>query len=97
MRIRSFLEKGEVGGVQDVKTQFELWAYMVAKHYSISLQEVYSMSPEMFKQSIVWAGVMTQIQGEEQEKRMQEMKQKTKSNGNESVSIDHYKNFLDME
>lgn len=55
------------------------------------------MSPEMFKQSIVWAGVMTQIQGEEQEKRMQEMKQKTKSNGNESVSIDHYKNFLDME
>ncbi len=55
------------------------------------------MSPEMFKQSIVWAGVTTQIQGEEQEKRMEEMKQKTKSNGNESVSIDHYKNFLDME
>ncbi len=74
-----------------------MWAYMVAKHYGISLKEVYSMSPEMFKQSIVWAGVMTEIQSEKQAEMTKDMKRKSKAKGKESVSTDHYNNFLDME
>ncbi len=70
---------------------------MVAKHYGISLKEVYSMSPEMFKQSIVWAGVMTEIQSEKQAEMTKDMKRKSKAKGKESVSTDHYNNFLDME
>ena len=81
----------------DFRIQLQMWAYMVAKHYGISLQEVYSMSPEMFKQSIVWAGVMTEIQSEKQAAMTKDMKRTSKAKGKESVSTDHYNNFLDME
>ena len=60
-------------------------AYRVAKHYGVSLLEVYSMSPAIFKQSLAWALVVE----EEQVKQQEVAKQKAKSNGNETVRLDY--------
>ena len=60
MRVEKFLRKDKIDSESDLTTQVELWAYTIAKHYSISLLEVYSMPPRLFKQSLVWAMVATE-------------------------------------
>ena len=68
----------------------QLFAYIVAKHYSISLSEVYSMSEDVFKQSLSWALAMNEE--ERLEQKRQDMSDSTSS---EVVEFDY--TFLEME
>ena len=79
MRVDSFLKKEEYDSAEDFQTQIELWAYIIAKHYNISLTEVYSMPNNIFKQSLVWAMVAT----DENKKNIERKKQKAKSGDRE--------------
>ena len=91
MRVEKFLKKEEYNSADDFSTQIELWAYIIAKHYNISLTEVYSMPKQIFKQSLVWAMVST----DEKNKNIERKKQKAKSGDREVVGLDY--SFLDWE
>ena len=91
MKVRDFLKKERIETVEDLKMQVEVWAYMIAKHYGISLLEVYSMPKPLFKQSLIWAMAIT----EEQEQEQERTKQRAKSKGNETVNLDY--SFLEKE
>ena len=91
MRVDSFLKKEEYDSAEDYQTQIEFWAYIIAKHYNISLTEVYSMPNNIFKQSLVWAMAAT----DENNKRIERKKQEAKSGDREVVSLDY--SFLDWE
>jgi len=91
LRVDSFLKKEEYDSAEDFQTQIELWAYIIAKHYNISLTEVYSMPNNIFKQSLVWAMVVT----DENKKNIERKKQKAKSGDREVVNLDY--SFLDWE
>tara|TARA_R110002020_G_scaffold201043_6_gene403507 strand:+ start:855 stop:1067 length:213 start_codon:yes stop_codon:yes gene_type:complete len=67
--------------------QMQLFAYIVAKHYSISLHEVYNMSEPIFKQSLSWALAINE------EERLEGKKQRTESD--DTVEFDY--TFLEME
>ena len=67
-----------------------MFAYIVAKHYSISLTEVYQMEKEIFTQSLAWALAVNDE--EEKERKRQNMQDST---GNETVTLDY--SFLDRE
>jgi len=68
----------------------QLFAYIVAKHYSISLSEVYIMSEGIFKQSLSWALAMN-----EEERLEQKRQDVSSSTGSEVVEFDY--TFLEME
>jgi len=71
--------------------QLELWAYVIATHYSISLKEVHEMTPATFQQSLSWA-----LAGRnQQEKQMKRQRQEAKSGGRETVSLDY--DWLELE
>ena len=91
MRVESFLKKDKYDSVEDISTQIELWAYIIAKHFGISLMEVYSMPPHLFKQSLVWGMVST----EENNREIERKKQQAKAGDREVVSLDY--SFLDWE
>jgi len=91
LKVRDFIKKGEIETSEDFRLQNEALAYRVAKHYGVSLLEVCSMPPDIFKQSLIWA---LAIEEEEAEDRNREQ-QKAKSNGNETVNLDY--SFLDRE
>tara|TARA_R110002020_G_scaffold173731_1_gene364664 strand:- start:117 stop:395 length:279 start_codon:yes stop_codon:yes gene_type:complete len=89
--IEDFLHRNVVASPQDIEIQLQLWCYMVAKHFQISLKEVHEMSPETFQQSLAWALV-----GTNQQKQAQEVeRQKSKSGGKETVPLDY--NWLQNE
>ena len=70
--------------------QIQLFAYIVAKHYSISLSEVYNMREDIFKQSLSWALAMNE------EERLEQKRQDTSSStSSEVVEFDY--TFLEME
>ena len=87
MKVRQFLKKKKIESSEDLEMQMQLFAYIVAKHYSISLQEVYNMSEEIFKQSLSWALAINE------QERQEEKKQTTESN--DTVEFDY--TFLEME
>ncbi len=87
MKVRQFLKKKKIESSEDLELQMQLFAYIVAKHYSISLQEVYNMSEEIFKQSLSWALAINE------QERQEEKKQTTESN--DTVEFDY--TFLEME
>jgi len=91
VRVEKFLKKDKYDAVEDISTQIELWAYIIAKHFGISLMEVYSMPPRLFKQSLVWAMVST----EENNKEIERKKQQAKAGDREVVPLDY--SFLDWE
>ena len=91
MKVQQFLNRKQVDTAQDIGMQMQLFAYLVAKHYSISLTEVYQMSAEVFKQSLVWAMA---IEGE-QEKAMEKQRVKSNSGSSEIVTFDY--SFLNVE
>lgn len=91
MKVRGFLKKREVETSEDLKLQIETWAYIIAKHYGISLLEVYSMPRHLFRQSLVWALAIN----EEEKIQQKQQQQKAKSRGNETVNLDY--SFLDDE
>lgn len=89
--IEDFLHRNTVKSPQDIEIQLQLWSYMVAKHFQISLKEVHEMSPETFQQSLAWTLV-----GNNQEKQNQKVqKQQSKSGGKETVPLDY--NWLQNE
>ena len=70
--------------------QLQLFAYTVAKHYNISLTEVYNITPDIFKQSLVWAMVA------EEEKEKEERRQRvSEGESNDVVEFDY--SFLESE
>ncbi len=83
--IEAFLSRKTVATPDDVGMQMELWGYIVAKHYGISLKEVHEMTPETFQQSLVWALVGRS----QEEKEMKRQRQEAKSGGQETVSLDY--------
>tara|TARA_R110002167_G_scaffold15540_5_gene61972 strand:+ start:862 stop:1140 length:279 start_codon:yes stop_codon:yes gene_type:complete len=89
--IESFLSRKLLKTPQDLELQLETQAYIVAKHYSISIKEVHEMTPQQFYQSYTWAMV-----GRRQEEKEQK-KQNTASKGGsrETVSPDY--SFLNSE
>jgi hypothetical protein len=87
LKVRQFLKKKKIESSEDLEMQMQLFAYIVAKHYSISLQEVYNMSEEIFKQSLSWALAINEQERQEQKKQTTE--------SNDTVEFDY--SFLEME
>ena len=90
MKVQHFLKKGQIENVGDVYLHTQLFAYRIAKHYNISLGEVYNMSDELFKQSLVWA-----LAVEEEEERNRKIESAKSSTNQEVVTLDY--DFLDSE
>jgi hypothetical protein len=91
LKVQQYIEKKKIETPEDSEYQLQGLAYRVAKHYGISLLEVYSMPPALFKQSLAWALVVE----EEQQEQAKVQQQKAKSKGNETVRLDY--GFLDKE
>ncbi len=91
MKVRKFLDKKQYTEVEDLTLQAELYAYIVATHYNISLHDVYNMPLPIFKQSLKWALAVK----EEKEKEEKKQKQKSKAGDREVVGLDY--SFLDWE
>jgi hypothetical protein len=87
LRVRQFLKKRKIESSEDLEMQMQLFAYIVAKHYSISLQEVYNMSEEIFRQSLSWALAINEQEKQEQKKQKME--------SSDTVEFDY--TFLEME
>ena len=85
------MSRKQIENSEDVNLQMQLFAYIVAKHYGISLVEVYAMTEEIFKQSLIWA--MAINEKEEKEQRRQEMLSNSESG--ETVEFDY--SFLESE
>ena len=81
----TFLSRKTVASPEDIGLQMELWAYVVAKHYGISLKEVHEMTPETFQQSLTWALVGRN----QEEKEMKRQRQQANSGGQETVLLDY--------
>lgn len=90
MKLQEFLQKGKVDTLEEIELQFQMLAYIVAKHYGISLTEVLNMTPEVFTQSYVWAVAI-----EEERKSEYDRANKETTTGNETVKVDY--SFLEME
>tara|TARA_Y100000361_G_C10952096_1_gene234324 strand:- start:71 stop:349 length:279 start_codon:yes stop_codon:yes gene_type:complete len=90
LKIQQFLQKGQVENVGDVYLHTQLFAYRIAKHYNISLGEVYNMSDELFTQSLAWAMAV-----EEEQKKDAELQRTKASTSQEVVSLDY--DFLNAE
>lgn len=90
MKIRQFLKKKKIETSEDLKLQMELFAYIIAKHYNISLTEVYQMSDDVFRQSLSWALAIN-----EEEEKAREREEAQSSTNNEVVSFDY--SWLEQE
>ena len=91
MKVQQFMSRKQIENSEDVNLQMQLFAYIVAKHYGISLVEVYAMPEEIFKQSLIWA--MAINEKEEKEQRRQELLSNSESG--ETVEFDY--SFLESE
>jgi len=90
LKVQQFLNKSRIETPEDLVLQHQLFAYIVAKHYSISLTEVYQMEEDVFTQSLAWA--LAVQEEEEKEMRRQQMRDST---SNETVTLDY--TFLESE
>jgi|TARA_R100000951_G_scaffold57432_1_gene48238 hypothetical protein len=89
--IEDFLHRKKIESPADLELSLEMQAYIVAKHYSVSIKEVQEMSPQQFYQSFTWAMVGRR----QEEKAHKRDKQSAKSGGRETVSLDY--DFLNRE
>ena len=89
--IERFLSRKVINTPADLELQMEMKAYIVAKHYSISIKEVHEMTPQQFFQSFTWAIVGRK----EEEKANKRSNQSSKSGSRETVSLDY--DFLNTE
>tara|TARA_R100000995_G_scaffold17466_1_gene6914 strand:- start:645 stop:920 length:276 start_codon:yes stop_codon:yes gene_type:complete len=83
--IEKFLSRKQVVNPQDLELQLELWAYVIAQHFSISIKEVHEMSPQQFEQSLVW----TMVGRKEEEKAQKKQQKSSKGGSRETVSLDY--------
>tara|TARA_R100000995_G_scaffold47674_1_gene22678 strand:+ start:1650 stop:1925 length:276 start_codon:yes stop_codon:yes gene_type:complete len=88
LKVRQFLKKRRIESSEDLEMQMQLFAYIVAKHYSISLHEVYNMSEPIFRQSLSWALAINE------EEKLEHKRQKV-SDSDDTVEFDY--TFLEME
>ncbi len=58
------MEKADINMVESM----DVWAYMVAKHYGISLQDAFMMDPHMFIKSAELATAAKTVQNEQSKK-----------------------------
>jgi len=91
LKVQQFLQRKTIESPEDISLQLKLFAYLVAKHYGVSLTEVYQMSEEIFTQSLVWALAVEEEQGKEYERQ----RFIEKSGSNEIVTFDY--SFLEQE
>lgn len=91
MKVQQFMSRKQIITSDDINMQMQLLAYTVAKHYGISLVDVYAMPEDIFKQSLIWAMAINEKQ--EKEQRRQEMM--NKSGSGETVEFDY--SFLESE
>lgn len=91
MKVQQFLQKKTIDSPEDISLQLELFAYMVAKHYGVSLMEVYQMDEEVFRQSLVWAMAVE----EEQEKEAERQRFIENTDSSEIITFDY--SFLEQE
>jgi len=91
LKINDFLKKKHIETADDLGFQLQLFAYTVAKHYGISLREVYMMEESMFKQSLAWAMAV------EQEREEEEKKERLRNNSESNDTVDFDYTFLEME
>ena len=91
MKVKKFLDKKQYTEVEDLTLQAELYAYIVATHYNISLHDVYNMPLPIFQQSLKWALAVK----DEKDKKQEIEKQKSKAGDREVVGLDY--SFLDWE
>ena len=91
MKVKSFLKKKHYECGEDFNLQIQYWAYVIAKHYNISLLEVYNMPKAIFQQSLIWAMAVN----DETSKEREIQTQKAKANGREVVPLDY--SFLDKD
>lgn len=91
MKVRKFLDKKQYTEVEDLTLQAELYAYIVASHYGVSLHDVYNMPLPIFQQSLTWALAVK----EHKDKKRKVEKQKSKAGDREVVGLDY--SFLDWE
>ena len=89
--MQQFLQKKTIDSPEDISLQLELFAYMVAKHYGVSLMEVYQMDEEVFRQSLVWAMAVE----EEQEKEAERQRFIENTDSSEIITFDY--SFLEQE
>ncbi len=89
--MNKFLDKKQYTEVEDLTLQAELYAYIVASHYGVSLHDVYNMPLPIFQQSLTWALAVR----EHRDKNREVQKQKAKAGDKEVVSLDY--SFLDWE
>jgi hypothetical protein len=90
LKVERYLKTGKIDNPTDVYLHIQTFAYIIAKHYGVSLQEVYGMDRELFKQSLVWAMAV-----DKREKQQQNKQNKQNNTGSEVVSVDY--SFLDLE
>ena len=88
--MQTFLSKNSIETAEDIVLQSQMFAYLVAKHYGISLIEVLQMSPEIFNQSLSWALAIDSKNRKEQERASAQS-----NSGNETVTLDY--TFLELE
>ena len=62
----------------DVDMMLSSAAYFIAKHYGLSLPEVWKMNMRKFQESLVWASAAERVKAEEMEKASGESKSKTR-------------------
>ena len=91
MKVNDFLKKQHIETADDLGYQLQLFAYTVAKHYGISLREVYMMEESMFKQSLAWATAI------EHEREEAEKKERLRSSSGSDEVVDFDYTFLEME
>ncbi len=89
--IRDFLSRKVIATPADLELSLEMKAYIVAKHYTISIKEVHEMTPQQFYQSYTWATIAR----EEEEKANKRASQSAKNGSRETVSLDY--DFLNRE
>jgi len=91
LKVKSFLKKEHYESSEDFNLQIQYWAYVIAKHYNISLLEVYKMPKAIFQQSLIWAMAIS----DETNKERKIQEQKSKAHGREVVPLDY--SFLDKD
>lgn len=84
------MKKKKVENSDDIVLQNQLFAYIVAKHYGLSIGEVLNMPMGEFRQSLSWAIAMQDRENKQRAK--QKMENET---GNETITLDY--SFLDSE
>jgi hypothetical protein len=91
LKVQDFLKKKSIDTADDLRLQAEMFAYLVATHYNISLQEVYDMDMGVFQQSLSWTLALK----EREKKQIARQNMQSRTGSDEVVEFDY--SWLDSE